>query len=914
MNDHLKPQPILLFLLFILGLQFSMLAFGQSARSAEIYVSPDGSDDAAGTISNPLLTIDQGLGSAGPGDTVFLREGTYHEKIVFPTSGTENERIVLSAYENETVLIQQTGRVMDVDKPYITISGLTLDGGWGKSDIVVVKGTADFTIIRDLEIRNGRKDGIDIWNPEGVLIDNCLIHDTIWFEGDDRYDAHGIVTEGVKNLTIRNTEIYYVSGDALQFQYGGWDDIRVENCTLWNGPLPTARGGADAGVNPGENAIDTKYVKDDGRGRLYVENTVAYGWRSDIISNAAAFNIKHNVETVFDGVIVYDNYIAFRLRGGTGYRGGAWVTIKNAVVFDSDKAVRYEDDIENLHIYNMTFGNGIGRFFESAGGHGDGFQVLNCLFLASEVPNQAADASNLAVGADSFKNVSANDYHLEPDSSAIDAGVLISEVTVDQDGDPRPIGQSYDVGADEYDNSQSMVIISGYALDTTGDPLSDVAIRSENNTVATTDAAGQYSISVESGWNGTLTPLKAGYLFVPTNRSFSNVVSTATDQDFAGEIIVYQISGHVVDPDGQSMAGAVIRSSDGDQVATDDQGIYSISAPHGWNGILTPEKTGFTFTPENRSYQNVEAPITDQDYSAVAGRFTLSGQVQDASGNGLSEVEIRVNNNALASTDNAGDFSFEVPLGWSGQLIPFKAGYVFTPATRSYENIASDQPNIAFEGRKEIRVISGQIQDADGTGIPEAEIFSDGQLLGISDAEGAYLLELEAGWSGTLTPQKEGFDFEPPSRTINNLTTNETDQNFIGKLKNYTISGRILYPDGNPIPETTVSVEGASAIVTDSVGRFSILVKYGWAGTVTPEKEGFTFTPLNRSYSDVSNDFVDQKFTGTPRLISLGQAIAVLKIVSGIPVTGMDMANMEWVEDGRVDLKDALYILRNVSY
>lgn len=910
MNDHIKNRPMLLLMVFTMSVQLGMLAIAQEGRSAEIYVSSSGSDDAAGSFADPLRTIGQGLNFAQPGDTVFLRKGAYSEKITFPTAGTADARIVLSSYENETVIVQQTGRAMDVDKPYVTVHGLILDGGWGESDIVVVKGTGDFAILSHLEIRNGRKDGIDIWTPKGVLIDNCRIHDTICFDGDNRIDAHGIVTEGVKDLTIRNTEIYYVSGDALQFQYGGWDNIRVENCTLWNGPLPTARGGAAAGVNPGENAIDTKYEIADGRGRLHIENTVAYGWWSDIISNAAAFNIKHNVEATFQGATVYDSNIAFRLRG-PGSKGGAWVTLKNVVVFDASKAVRYEDDIENLHIYNMTFGDGIEKFFESAGGYGDGFETLNCLFLSSDLPGEAADDSNLAVGADAFADVAGNNYHLAPNSPAIDAGVSVSEVSVDRDGDPRPSGKGYDVGAYEFDSSLPMFNISGQVLNASGDPIAEAAIRSGGDIVATTDGAGQYAISLESGWSGALAPEKTGFVFAPPERDFAGLSADKTDQDFVGEKVTYTISGSVRDADG-GLSGVVIRSSDGDSVETDAQGAYSIPVPFGWSGVLTPEKKGFSFTPKQRSYSGVETLETGQDYSAALSHYKISGQVLDTSGRGIEGVGIFFGDEKLAATDDEGNFAFSVPSGWSGDMTPVKTGYSFTPTIQTCEDIMSDKSDIAFQGRKQTYAILGRVQDVVGSGVPDVQILSDGQRLGTTESDGSFSLELEAGWSGTLTPSKEGFDFEPPSRTVTELNGSLPGQDFTAAIKKYVISGRILTPGGNPVPEVHMSGVNGPMVVTDSTGRFSLSVNYGWDGVLTPEKKHFTFTPTNREFTDVHNNFADQNFNGISRPIGLAHAIAVLQILSGVSGPGENFDVLEWVEDGRLDLKDALYVLIHI--
>jgi hypothetical protein len=52
-------------------------------------------------------------------------------------------------------------------------------------------------------------------------------------------------------------------------------------------------------------------------------------------------------------------------------------------------------------------------------------------------------------GDPAFVNPSVWDYHLTAGSAAIDAGVDAG-VTADIDGDPRPIGAGYDIGADEF--------------------------------------------------------------------------------------------------------------------------------------------------------------------------------------------------------------------------------------------------------------------------------------------------------------------------------------------------------------------------------------------------------------------------------------------------------------------------------
>jgi len=57
--------------------------------------------------------------------------------------------------------------------------------------------------------------------------------------------------------------------------------------------------------------------------------------------------------------------------------------------------------------------------------------------------------TNPVYGNPRFLNPAGGNYHLGPGSAAIDVGVTEPTITADIDGDPRPIGAGYDIGADE---------------------------------------------------------------------------------------------------------------------------------------------------------------------------------------------------------------------------------------------------------------------------------------------------------------------------------------------------------------------------------------------------------------------------------------------------------------------------------
>lgn len=404
----------------------------QAVLAANLMVNPDG--------SGVFRSIQEAINAAQPGDEVVVGAGTYAESLTTQRHGTAQTRITIRAAAGATVVVTHPGQVLNVQHAFITVDGLILDGQFGAKDLIHVGSAANHFIMRESEVRHSARDCIDMDAPENVLIESTRIHHCLFWDGQ-RQDAHGITGGGVRGLTIRNTEIFYVSGDAIQFapSRAFWDNITVENCHFWNGPLPQAAAGFAAGMVTGENAFDTKTPTGGPRSRLLVRNCLMHGFRG-VISNQAAMNIKENVDVTIDRVTIYDSDIAFRMRGP------AQATVTNCVLYDVGRGVRYEDGIDPLRFYNCTFGRNIAQAFQDVGGNPE---VRNSLFLAGSKPREANHTSNLAVTATHFVDPTMHDYHLTQGASAIDAGLLLDAVLTDRDGVPRPQGAACDIGAYE---------------------------------------------------------------------------------------------------------------------------------------------------------------------------------------------------------------------------------------------------------------------------------------------------------------------------------------------------------------------------------------------------------------------------------------------------------------------------------
>lgn len=399
--------------------------------------------------------VQTAIDAAMPGDVVLIKPGTYAESLKTVRAGATGMPITIRGEAGATISSKAT--LLEVNHAFITVENLVFDAQYALVDGIIVEDAGASFVLRNSEVKNTAKDCVDLRSPRGVLIEKSRIHHCLNAAGG-RTDAHGVVAGAVRDLIIRDTEIHTFSGDAFQLDpdrlAAGWDGVTVERCKFWLAPLTSAENGFAVGAVPGENAIDTK--TSDSRvepGHLTVRDTVAYGFRAGLLTNMAAFNLKENVDAVLDRVTIYNSEIGLRLRGPTRSPRGAKVLAQNLVVYDVDKAVRYEDNVVEPRLWNATFGAKVTTPFQEASSSATVLSVKNLLLLGAALPSGVLGGSNLAASESSFVNVAGNDYHLVPGSPAIDTGEAIAGVITDRDGVARPQGSGVDRGAFEWSST-----------------------------------------------------------------------------------------------------------------------------------------------------------------------------------------------------------------------------------------------------------------------------------------------------------------------------------------------------------------------------------------------------------------------------------------------------------------------------
>ncbi|MCF2944650.1 right-handed parallel beta-helix repeat-containing protein [Paenibacillus tarimensis] len=375
-------------LLAMLALVLAAALYPQVSHGSGVsyYVSTAGSDSNSGkSLSYPLLTINKAVSLVKPGDTIYVRSGTYRlTKTIDPTvSGTAASRITLRSYGGERVVVDAAGANGGrAGTKAIRLSGVSY---WTISKIHVTKSPGI-----GISIQNGahdnRIDSLDIYSNGGTgmqletnAYNNYINAVNSYLNYDPPYGEHadGFANKaGARNNTFNRCKAWNNSDDGWDFWGGGYSQISKSEA-----------------FNNGYNASGVHYPEGDGTG-FKLGGQSAGGWSgSNTVRNSAAYN----------------NY-------GSGF---LWnnATMKNMLY----NTTAYNNNRGKLsYAYNYRFENGdVIRNSVSAGTGG--------VRLADNV-NQSSNSWNLGLAGNSFASIdpkSKNFLYLISSSPLIDKGVQV---------------------------------------------------------------------------------------------------------------------------------------------------------------------------------------------------------------------------------------------------------------------------------------------------------------------------------------------------------------------------------------------------------------------------------------------------------------------------------------------------------
>ncbi len=284
-------------------------------------------------------------------------------------------------------------------------------------------------------------------------------------------------------------------------------------------------------------------------------------------------------------------------------------------------------------------------------------------------------------------------------------------------------------------------------------------------TQVVTDEKGNYTVTVDYAWQGIVIPEKTGYEFTPTSKSFNPVTQDMPGQDFPGKLQTFAITGSV------GLEGVSLTGFD-KPVTSGPDGTYTAYVPYGWSGTVKPVMPGYDFEPASNEYQNVTIAQDNQNYSASLQKRQISGTI--ISGQGPVEgVTVTSGLGGMATeTDSSGKYELTVDYGWSGVLTPTKSGYIFQPSQKQYASVRTDQINEAYKATLLTYEVAGEVVIG-GTPVANIKMTAEpGNYTSMTNAKGEWSLTVPHGWTGKVTPTKEGWKFDPQFVQYANVTQN----------------------------------------------------------------------------------------------------------------------------------------------
>jgi hypothetical protein len=197
-----------------------------------LFVSPQGSDDAAGTESAPLGTLDTALQRLQPGDTLVVGDGEYRESLrsLVITPGTADKRIRVEAAPGANPVL--VGHLWLTGADYWDVTGLDVrwDGKKNKGNhMVKFTGGTGWTLSNGEFSRAKSYAALLIsGGANKFTVSDMYIHDTRKANGRNQDHLIYVNTDAQGGVIERNVLVGSSNGRAIKVgppQDGGREDL-----------------------------------------------------------------------------------------------------------------------------------------------------------------------------------------------------------------------------------------------------------------------------------------------------------------------------------------------------------------------------------------------------------------------------------------------------------------------------------------------------------------------------------------------------------------------------------------------------------------------------------------------------------------------------------------------------------------
>ncbi len=426
-----------------LGTLLLLIISTRSVSATDYYVSPQGNDIAPGSEAKPWRTIQKAADTLIAGDTVFIRKGTYNERVLPKNSGKSGSYITYTSYPGERATIDGAGISYDWaglfhinGTSYIKIAELNFANSayFG----IEIRGDTNHILVEKNHFKKCHSSAVHAWfNKARWTITDIVIDGNEITETNMSGSQEAISLCGVNGFEIMNNHVHHIHKEGIDAKEGSTNG-KIHHNHVHDFYTKFAVGiYVDSSRTEGENIEIYQNTIHDAKSGISLATELG----------GSLTNIK-----IYNNLI-YDNRHGFSIhhyeKPGTHLKKN--ISLINNTFHHNELAVRMtevKENFENLVIRNNIFSSEKGALTNLGSLKDEDLTMDHNLFGAS--PQARIRGENAVTGAPQFINASKADFRLQRDSPAIDNGSPTEAPNDDFDGNDRPQGKGYDIGAYTY--------------------------------------------------------------------------------------------------------------------------------------------------------------------------------------------------------------------------------------------------------------------------------------------------------------------------------------------------------------------------------------------------------------------------------------------------------------------------------
>ncbi len=284
-----------------------------------------------------------------------------------------------------------------------------------------------------------------------------------------------------------------------------------------------------------------------------------------------------------------------------------------------------------------------------------------------------------------------------------------------------------------------------------------------------------------------------------------------------------------------------------------------------------------------------DSPLSNIATVGVA-TVSVSGNIANGA-TPVAGIVLGVSNGQTTVSDASGNYTYTVPVGFTGTATPTTANYQYTPASFSYTNLQASQTAQNFNAIPVITV-TGKVTSG-VTNLAGVTVTASTGQTATTDAAGLYTLVVSSPFTGTIRATKAAYFItaapNQTARTYTAATTNQTAQNFTA-VAGIAVSGRVTNGTAG-LGGVTISMTNGYSLTTAStgtaanIGTYTTYVPSAYTGTISAALNGYAFTPATVALNNVRNAQTGKNFAARAAWSVSGTVTTMGLPVSGVTLT-----------------------------